>query len=542
MLRADLAVLPTVRWLSDRPAIEGALLFLCAALAKPAGTPLVVLLLAAGGAFCVRAALDTTNTDSRVIRQAAYGAFGLRWALAVGLYCASLYRWPIGRSLQAGNGFWLFCMDALNYHTWAPVILNAVSRGLPLPSPGATVDYYLVIAFIYGVFGTSPLTAIAFNILAWTLATILILRLFGEMRGAPMQTPLALVILLWPSGFIWPTQLMKDSLVFFFLVVAAAAGAAFITSGRRTTNRLAAAALLAIALVPLLRLRVYVGRMLLGSAAIAACAALISLPWHRRAWRNALAAVVVGAFAYWGLIFILAPDPFVLLAPVPSAAASIDADAPGPSARLAEPSTARQAPSRREQMLAMFSRLRESLVAAAANSDSDISSNLEAMSPSDLGIMRDKFSATGGASANDEGRRITGWRDALRVGPSALADGLFAPYPWDVFRPRGITGIFRTFDVSESVLMLLLTPALIVGVTRIRRAEEWFILALAGGGLLASSLVITNVGTLVRLRVAFTLLLAAFACYGFDVYAAISATPRRNKTEAPTSHHFKIAG
>jgi len=61
-------------------------------------------------------------------------------------------------------------------------------------------------------------------------------------------------------------------------------------------------------------------------------------------------------------------------------------------------------------------------------------------------------------------------------------------------------------------------PAIAIGLLRLRRTEELFVAALAAGGIIALSLVITNLGTLFRLRSAFTLILVAFAAYGFDVY------------------------
>jgi len=135
------------------------------------------------------------------------------------------------------------------------------------------------------------------------------------------------------------------------------------------------------------------------------------------------------------------------------------------------------------------------------------------MSPDQLGLMRQKFDDSAGLRA-----RLRNWNDAMRLIPVSIATGLFAPFPWDVLRPRGITGQFRTLAVSESLLMILLLPAIALGFTRLRRAEEIFVAAVASGGLLAMSLVITNLGTFFRLRAAFTLILVAFAVYGFDVY------------------------
>ena len=133
--------------------------------------------------------------------------------------------------------------------------------------------------------------------------------------------------------------------------------------------------------------------------------------------------------------------------------------------------------------------------------------------------MRRNYVGTGGNSAlapDDAG--LGGWLDAIWLTPGAVVDGLLAPLPWDVFRPRGITGQFRTFATSESVLMMILLPAIGLGLLRLRRTEEFFVAALAAGGILSLGLVITNLGTMFRLRGVFTLILVAFAAYGFDVY------------------------
>jgi hypothetical protein len=67
-------------------------------------------------------------------------------------------------------------------------------------------------------------------------------------------------------------------------------------------------------------------------------------------------------------------------------------------------------------------------------------------------------------------------------------------------------------------MMLLMFPAIVVGLLRLRRVDEIFLAAFAAAGLSALGLVMTNIGTLFRLRVAFVMLLVAFASYGFDVY------------------------
>src|SRR5438132_6095168 len=96
--------------------LSGALLFALATLAQPLGIVLVLPLLIGASTSFLWAALQASGCDSPTMRWATFGSFSVRWVLGLVLYCASLYHWSLGRSLQVGNGFWLFSMDSLNYH------------------------------------------------------------------------------------------------------------------------------------------------------------------------------------------------------------------------------------------------------------------------------------------------------------------------------------------------------------------------------------------------------------------------------------------
>jgi hypothetical protein len=67
-------------------------------------------------------------------------------------------------------------------------------------------------------------------------------------------------------------------------------------------------------------------------------------------------------------------------------------------------------------------------------------------------------------------------------------------------------------------MLYAILPAIVIGLLRLRRPDELFIAAFAIGGLAASSLVIVNLGTLVRLRAVFLLMLVGFSAYGWDTY------------------------
>src|SRR5581483_4703291 len=117
----------TARWFC----LGAAILFL-ASLLRALGTLVVVPLMITASVCWISGALNLAQSDTPVVRTATFGAFGLRWVLALLLYWASLYHWPLLPSLQVGNGFWYFCMDALNYHAWAPRIMTSLAWGLPV--------------------------------------------------------------------------------------------------------------------------------------------------------------------------------------------------------------------------------------------------------------------------------------------------------------------------------------------------------------------------------------------------------------------------
>jgi len=505
--------------------------------------------------------LDAIGISSPVIRSAVSTAHLLRAVIALGLYLASYYHWPLGRSLQVGNGFWTFCMDALNYHVWAPHVLTALDWQLPPPDPGAALDYYLIVALIYGTFGFSPLTAIAINVTAWTLATVVLIALVQWLRRAPIPPVLGVVIALWPSGLIWPSQLMKDSIVIMLLVVAAATGARLIAERRPGWIALWATALW-LTLIPLLRLRVYTGRLLLAAALVTIAIAIVRMLRRDSSWSPIATALVVALLAYVGTWRISVTDSVAMLTPSDPAGALVrygeSRESQGDLAgarfayqrarlyrpdsttilraldRLASPSPTAsswpavpinyrvETPSYRiaaRVAQAMWGGMLDGLTSHAAVPAARDA--LSALSPRQLGAAREKFAATGGTSVESGGVRILGWRDAISLSPIIGATALFAPFPWDVLRPRGITGAFRTFAVIEPLLMLALFPAIVFASIRLRRPEAWFVALFAASGAFAVAYAVPNVGTLVRLRAGFTLLFVGIAAIGWEDYRGL---------------------
>jgi len=117
--------------------------------------------------------------------------------------------------------------------------------------------------------------------------------------------------------------------------------------------------------------------------------------------------------------------------------------------------------------------------------------------------MRSGFARTGGRSAVDADVELVGYGDMLRYLPRAVANVLFAPYPSQWLDRGGSTGPFKALSAMEAVLLYVLIIPLVVGLGIIvaRGSPDALYLAVFVTTMVVLlGLVVTNVGTLFRLR------------------------------------------
>ena len=112
--------------------------------------------------------------------------------------------------------------DSATYHALAQDILRHWTSGFPMPQLGGGKEgYYYLLAGIYWVFGVHTAAGLAVNAMFAAalvpVATDLTHELFGE-RPARYAAPL---VVLFPSIFIWTSQLLKEAVVLFLIVTAA---------------------------------------------------------------------------------------------------------------------------------------------------------------------------------------------------------------------------------------------------------------------------------------------------------------------------------
>ena len=240
----------------------------------------------------------------RLWRAAAPPSLGLQWIVAVGflvraiggqaLFWISWAHLPFLRSLQTGDGYWLFAQDASFYFPEA-----AAAHG-----HGNT--YIQILAVAIALLGRVTSVALLLNLFCY-LGTI---ALLVRWRGANIAIA---AISLSPSLVLWSLQPLKDSLFQFLFVAFVAACAMW--QQRAWPSRAVPGALIAVTLFLLAGIRWYVAAVLVTAAALF----LLLVAWtERKVVSFAAAAAMIVAMA------LLARIPHSLLADVEQARRGFD--------------------------------------------------------------------------------------------------------------------------------------------------------------------------------------------------------------------------
>ena len=444
-----------------------ALTLLCAAaVAGPAWPPPVTisLILASGGLLFFRWARRITG-DRRLV-YVVCGAYAIRSMVALFLFVVSAYELPVFRSLQLGQGFWSFALDASGYEGLTRATLrNGVCTGWILVD--SALDLFGAgVAALYWLFVPHPLVGVAFNVWAATGMVLLVFGLARRLGGSDATgVAAAALVAFWPSSLLWSTQLLREPGFLFILFLA------FSLVGRRywlAPGRVLRAGVLLAGLAGtvllLAKSRPYAGWIMLGAFTLVAA---VGFAWYRG--RGALVwsgvALVLGVWAG------TARPLWLPVTPLPFRQAGA---ASGFPCRVTLPPSASQRP----------------LVA------------LPQLSLGVLARMRQGFARAGGTLRADARVDIASPLALLRQLPETVAAALFAPYPWRWFT-GATTGAFRSLAAIEVVLVVALLPALAVGSARMIRTGSFVaVFMLVHGSViwLLVALVAVNEGALFRLR------------------------------------------
>ena len=148
-----------------------------------------------------------------------------------------------------------------------------------------------------------------------------------------------------------------------------------------------------------------------------------------------------------------------------------------------------------------------------------------------ISVRRDGMLAKPGNSGIFMDTRFNSALEIAQFLPQALLVGVLSPFP-DLWQGQGssqVYGVARKVLGAVTFLGWICLSGIILGVVQKRRLFPWWLLLLAGGaGCTIFGLIFTNVGTLVRVRYGFYMLLVALgtACWVEFLQSRVTTTTR----------------
>jgi len=431
------------------------------------------------------------------------GSYLLHSTIAVFLFVVSAYRLPVLPSLQHAKGFWNFAPDALRYHVHA---LNLYDSALKI---GWLDGYFAVdlfsglIAWAYWFFVPHPFVGIAFNLWAGSGMVLLAFEI-GRQIGKSTNRGLlsALFVALWPSSFIWSSQLLRDTLTLFLLLLTFSLVLRFM-SDRNLASLRAVLGLAAIYIVVFLlaKLRPQFAWVLLASCCAVWPLTFLSPRVHR--WPISVCCLAVIALG----IHVGVSRPFWL--PLPAVLIAKALNAPAPIYHRPEGDPIPLSPA--EQQFPFTKR----------DPSKFRFSSFPTISLAALDLMRKNYVRWGGNMIRPDADISTPKTFILQL-PDTIVAAIFSPYPWRLSL-RGYTGVFRKFAAVEVFLLVLLLPVLFVGGVGVGRMKSFVGCWMLTYGLLVwflVALIIPNEGAIFRLRLQgmIPVLVAAIGGGGLRIY------------------------
>ena len=172
----------------------------------------------------------------------------LRLASGLALAAISYYQWPLLQSLQAGDGFWAVAPDARVYFELASEAARRPSLSVPAGSPSPI--YVLALGTWFRAAGATLASAVVFNLSCYVVAAAAIVWLLNASERR-LGTLVLACVSFSPALLLTSTQVLKDAF-FTLLIVLGCVGALVIIGCSRhslTQHRARLAAGTAMALV-----------------------------------------------------------------------------------------------------------------------------------------------------------------------------------------------------------------------------------------------------------------------------------------------------
>jgi len=405
-------------------------------------------------------------------------AAGLHVLTALVIYSAA--RLSILPEPFIADGAGQFAFDSFRYQEEAKTLVevlrnDGVAAWFRVPFQSHVYLYSLSFAVFAPLFGYSVLAVEPLNLLFYLASLLLIYQIAKEAFGRVTGLIAAIVIGLWPSFLLHTTQVLKDPL---FIVCILALAFVCITWLTRIYSWKSAPCL-----------------ALLGTASIAVLARMKS-----NMWESVVVLVVVG------LTLLLARQGLarrLLVQNMLSAALIL-------TFTLVMPLKTTMVHTRDERAV--------KFTEEAEQSPSVLSSLRARIAERRRIFIRDRGVQD---STIDSAVVFNNNVDLVRYLPRATLIGLFAPFPRMWLESASITGRGGRFLAGAETLLFYLV-ALAAGICAYverRNFSSWFLLLVAFINAVALGLVVTNIGTLFRLRYVFWMLIIIMGARGAVILA-----------------------
>jgi hypothetical protein len=263
-------------------------------------------------ALAVIGAIRWSWDRSRPIGVLVLAGVMLRAIAGLGLYWISLRHLPIMRGLQLGDGFWTLALDGRSYYNSA---LLAAHHGLAtIPPTSPSPVYVELLALALRICGESPLTAVLLNVVASTAACMICISMWPARVNDRVRLARAVAVgalSLLPSLVLASTQPLKDQVFALFVVAAIACVRTGLTMARRSPPRAVLSSMLtagaAVAVYAISGIRAYYAAFVSLATGAVLTAMTFLLPMRR--WTNHLAGTAIVTVVLW-IAFVAGGGPY----------------------------------------------------------------------------------------------------------------------------------------------------------------------------------------------------------------------------------------
>jgi hypothetical protein len=259
---------------------------------------------------CIRAIRWTAAVWAPLGYVLAFGILIRLWA-GLALYVISFWNLPILRSLQLGDGFWFLALDARAYFISAA----QAAGGRPIPPGSPSPSFVEALGWWLRVAGVVPVTAVLFNLALYVASCVMVIAVLRPVDNTPRRAALIVVASLSfsPVLILLSTQPLKDVFSTFLIVMAAAGLAPLLLTNRlvmlrwQTTLMVAG---IALAIFLMAGVRTYYGLFMWGAVALALAA---GVPFGPPRLRTRFAGFALIVLAILWLAFMRGAGPYYVI-------------------------------------------------------------------------------------------------------------------------------------------------------------------------------------------------------------------------------------